>query len=107
MTESAYMKRLQVAAAKRGVCLYRNNVGMCRADDGRFIRFGLAPGSADLIGWTPVVITPEHVGKTLAVFTSIETKSRRGRVRDEQRAWMDAVIRDGGIARIMREPEEL
>lgn len=105
MRETKYQSIIRAQAARAGVWLYRNNVGACIDQTGRRIQFGLCPGSADLIGWTPVVVTPDMVGKTVAVFTSIELKSINGRVSDTQQAWCKAVLRDGGIARIMREPE--
>ena len=68
--------------------------------------FGLAKGSADLIGWRTVIITPEMVGQRLAVFTSIEVKTPTGRVRPEQHAWMAAVSGAGGIAGIARSVQD-
>ena len=66
------------------------------------MQFGLARGSADLIGWRTITITPEMVGKQLAVFTSIEVKTPTGRIRPEQQAWLDTVQTAGGIAGIAR-----
>lgn len=31
--------------------LFRNNVGILPGENGRAVKFGLAPGSGDLIGW--------------------------------------------------------
>ena len=107
MSENSYQKRIQAAAARAGVCLYRNNVGQARdAVTGRVIRFGLCKGSSDLIGWTPVQITPEMVGQTVAVFTAVECKGERTRITPEQVNWLRAVKRDGGIALVKREPED-
>jgi len=66
------------------------------------VQFGLARGSADLIGWRTITITPEMVGQQLAVFTSIEVKTPTGRIRPEQQAWLDTVQTAGGIAGIAR-----
>jgi hypothetical protein len=66
------------------------------------VQFGLARGSADLIGWRTITITPEMVGTQLAVFTSIEVKTPTGRVRPEQQAWQRTVSNAGGIAGIAR-----
>lgn len=63
-------------------------------------------GACDLPGWTSVVITPEMVGRTVAVFTSIEAKSSTGRATPEQRNWMEQVVRAGGIAGIARSGDE-
>jgi hypothetical protein len=66
------------------------------------VRYGLQPGSSDLIGWRTVTITPEMVGQQVAVFTSIEVKTPTGRLRPEQQQWLDAVQVAGGIAGVAR-----
>jgi hypothetical protein len=82
---------------------FRNQVGsLPDPRTGRLVTFGLARGSADLIGWRTVTITPDMVGQRLAVFTSIEVKTPTGRVRPEQTAWLGAVQVAGGIAGIAR-----
>jgi hypothetical protein len=69
---------------------------------GRPVQFGLARGSADLIGWRTVEVTPDMVGQRLAVFTSIEVKTPTGRLTPQQRNWLDAVLKAGGIAGVAR-----
>lgn len=64
------------------------------------------PGSADLVGWKALTIQPEDVGKTIAVFLSIEVKSENGTLRKEQEAWRDAVLRHGGIAIVAKSAQE-
>ena len=66
------------------------------------MQFGLCKGSADLIGWTSRTITPEMVGQQVAIFTSIEVKTPTGRIRPEQKTWLDAVVKAGGIAAVAR-----
>jgi hypothetical protein len=88
------------------VRLYRNNTGTLRDANGRPVQIGLAVGSADLIGWTTRTITPDMVGQQLAVFTSIEVKSATGRLRPEQRQWLEAVQSAGGIAGVARSVED-
>ncbi len=88
--------------------------GSVRIEQARPIALGLGSpngrpvaGAADLVGWTPKRITPEHVGRQVAVFTSVEVKAaRRGCVRAKQHAWRDALLRDGAIAAVARSPEE-
>jgi hypothetical protein len=70
------------------------------------VRYGLQPGSSDLIGWRTVTITPEMVGQQVAVFTSIEVKTPTGRVKPEQQQWLDAVLSAGGIAGVARSVED-
>lgn len=74
--------RLDVST-EYGTVTHRNNVGAFKTSTGQWVRYGLANESkemnkrvksSDLIGWTPVVITPEMVGKTIAVYTALETK---------------------------------
>jgi len=90
-------------ACSIGTCrLFRNNTGTLRDANGRPVNFGLCKGSADLIGWRTVTITPEMVGQQIAIFTSIEVKSSSGRVKPEQQQWLNAVQAAGGIAGIAR-----
>lgn len=99
--------------------VYRANVGegwtgdATRLPDGRVVivnprRFstGLPRGFSDLFGWTTVEITPEHVGQRLAVFCALEVKAPRGRVSPQQRAFLDAVERAGGIAAVVRSADD-
>jgi hypothetical protein len=86
--------------------VFRNNTGTLRDANGRPVQFGLCKGSADLIGWRTVTITPEMVGQRIAVFTSIEVKTPTGRVQPEQKQWLEAVQAAGGIAGIARSVED-
>lgn len=64
-------------------------------------------GASDLCGWTTVKITPEMVGRDVAVFTAIETKrSSGGRTSPEQKNFVDVVRRGGGIAGVASDPEQ-
>jgi len=82
---------------------FRNQVGsLPDPRTGRLVTFGLARGSADLVGWRTVTVTPDMVGTTVAVFLSIEVKTATGRLRPEQQQWLDAVQAAGGIAGIAR-----
>lgn len=103
-SETHLQQEIRLALGKRSdLRLYRNNCGsLPDPRTGRPVQFGLARGSADLIGWRTVTITPEMVGQRLAVFTSIEVKTPTGRVRPEQHAWLAAVIGAGGIGGVAR-----
>ena len=87
--------------------LFRNQCGaLPDPRTGRLVTFGLARGSADLIGWRTVVVTPDMVGQRLAVFTSIEVKTPTGRLRPEQRAWLGVVRGAGGVAGVVRSVDD-
>ncbi len=70
------------------------------------MQFGLCKGSADLIGYRSIAITPDMVGTTVAVFLSIEVKTATGKLRPEQQQWLDAVQAAGGIAGVARSVED-
>lgn len=101
-SEAAIMAEIRLALAERGLLMFRNNTGRLKNDKGQLVQFGLAVGSSDLIGLTPVVITPEFVGRTLAVFTAIEVKNERGKPTDAQERFIERVIDLGGIAGVAR-----
>ena len=102
MTEQQIQQRIRLACGGGATRLFRNNTGTLRDQHGRPVSFGLAKGSADLIGWSTVTITPEMVGQQVAVFLSIEVKTATGRIRPEQQQWLDAVQAAGGIAGVAR-----
>ena len=102
--ETEIQQRIRLAlGTSPNLRLFRNQVG-CLPDPktGRPVQFGLARGSADLIGWRTVVVTPEMVGQRLAVFTSIEVKTPTGRLTPQQQHWLGAVRAAGGIAGVAR-----
>ena len=88
---------------------FRNNVGQAWAGEKRDkpVRYGLEKGSADLIGYTSVVITPEMVGQKVAIFTSIEDKSEKDRISLEQIIWTLRTKIDGCISEVYKEGVKL
>jgi hypothetical protein len=118
LSETDELKRIQLRLARTST-LFRNNVALAWVGNAAKLRngdvlirnarpmhAGLVVGSSDLIGWTPVVIRPEHVGKTLAVFTAIEGKSERGQIQPEQSTFIKNVNAAGGIAFVARSAAE-
>jgi hypothetical protein len=98
---------------------WRNNVGtgwvgdVNRLTDGsillknpRPLHAGLCTGSSDLIGMTEVTITPDMVGKKIAVFTALEVKTKTGRATPDQMNFIHQVLKSGGIAGVVRSPED-
>lgn len=81
------------------ISIFRNNVGSAKKGK-RYIRYGLKTGSADYIGWETKTITPDMVGKKVAVFLSIEVKDTGKHIEpgSEQEKWLNAVKEAGGIA---------
>ncbi len=102
--ETVIQQRIRLALGRLPhTRLFRNNTGtLPDPRTGRPVQFGLARGSADLIGWRTVVVTPDMVGQPIAQFVSIEIKTPTGRVTPEQRNWLHAVRKAGGIAGIAR-----
>lgn len=102
-SEAAIQVRVRLEATRLGCRLFRNNVGAATLANGSFIRWGLANEtqamnkqikSSDLIGIRPLVILPEHVGKTIGQFLAREIKppgwvyTGRGREEAQQRFLM-------------------
>lgn len=102
--ETDLQQRIRLALGTQSdLRLFRNQVGQLPDPrTGRPVQFGLARGSADLIGWRTVTITPEMVGQRIAVFTSIEVKTPTGRLTPAQSAWLGTVRGAGGIAGVAR-----
>lgn len=65
-----------------------------------------AVGMSDNCGLVPVVVTPEMVGQTLAVYLAVEDKSGSGRASDEQKSFIRMVRSFGGRAGVSRNDED-
>lgn len=76
-----------------GLVVWRNNTGVAEHRGAR-VRYGLAVGSADLIGCLD--------GR----FIALEVKTAVGRTSPEQRMWLDLVRRNGGFAAVVRSVDE-
>lgn len=111
-SEAAVAAAVRLEAASKGVKLFRNNVGALLDARGVPVRYGLANESkrinekiksGDYIGWRPVLITPAHVGQSIAQFVSRETKAVGWRYtgagrEPAQLAWAQLVTAGGGDA---------
>lgn len=126
--EGTIQRRILIAASKAGLRLFRNNTALgwvgqalriskpttAKLEPGdvvirnaRPLHAGLCVGSSDLIGWAPRLITAEDVGKTLAVFCSVEVKTPKGRASQEQRQFLKVVSDAGGVALIARHADDI
>lgn len=107
MTEAAVQQQIRLALSSAGAVAFRNNVGAFTDERGRLVRYGVCnPGGSDLLGWTPVTITQQMVGRTVAVFTAVEVKAPRGKPTEAQRNFIDQVLQAGGYAGIARSAAE-
>ena len=114
--EGKSSQAVRVRASAWGVTLLRNNSGVLPDRDGRPVRFGLGNESkklnqelktGDFVGWTPLTITADMVGKQVAIFTNIEAKAFGFKERDNynpntreygQNKFNQLVIDAGGLA---------
>lgn len=119
-SESAILKATLLRASQLGLRLFRNQVGAGVAGvilrevepgvflvRGRRVTMGLCTGSSDLIGWKPITIMSDMIGSKVACFVALEIKSASGRPTPEQNNFMDRVREAGGIAAIVRAPEDI
>lgn len=107
MKETAIQQAVRLALSQAGAVMFRNNQGAYQDDQGRWIKYGVCnPGGSDLIGWTPIQVTQDMVGKTVAVFTAVEVKTPKGKVTDAQQNFIDQVNKAGGRAGVVRSPDD-
>ena len=111
-SEAAVQAVVRLEASRKGVYLWRNNVGALTDERGALVRYGLANTTAaenkvlksgDLIGVRPVLIGPQHVGQTIGQFVSREVKEAGWRYsatprEQAQLAWAQLVLSLGGDA---------
>lgn len=83
-SEGAVQTRIRLEASRKGLRLWRNNVGATPTEDGGFVRYGLANESkqmndaiksSDLVGIRPVRIEGFHVGHLFGQFVAREVKA--------------------------------
>jgi putative NADH-flavin reductase len=122
--ENIVIKQVQIEATKRGARLLRNSTGqawqgtvldpvmrngerVAMIINPRRLKYGLAVGSSDLIGWTPVEIASDMIGQTVAVFTAVECKTKAyTKATEAQAHFLQAVADAGGMAYIARQGEK-
>lgn len=124
-SESNIQSRTRLAAVAKHWRLWRNQRGAGKLESGNYVRFGLANDSkqigdrlksGDLIGWRPVIITADMVGKVLAQFVSVEVKAEdwtpppldtKDADAAAQYRWAELVNREGGYAVFVNDPAQL
>lgn len=119
-SEAAVQQDIRLYASQIGASLWRNNNGAAQDATGRHIRYGLGNDSkrindhfksSDLIGITPMMVTPAHVGRMVGVFTAVEVKTFNWRYTGtdrEQAQWkyLQLVASKGGIATFATSKED-
>ncbi len=118
MKETDIMKSQMLALSNEGLRVFRNNVGEAWAgkaiQSGTVIvmqkpyriKYGLCDGSGDIIGIMPLTITPDMVGNKIGVFVSVETKTKKGRLQDNQKKFREMVNSLGGIGLVCRSVDD-
>ena len=106
MSEQAIQQQIRLELGQGPVRLWRNNTGALRDERGRLVRYGLCPGSSDLIGLRQLRIEEQHLGLELGVFCALEIKTGSGRLTPEQRQFLEVVGSRGGLAGVARSVEE-
>ena len=110
--ENSIQARIRLAVGKlRDVRLFRNNRGFAyqgsvvlQTQDQiilknyRKMEFGLVNGASDLLGWSSVIVTPDMVGRRVAIFTAVEVKQPGKDMQPEQKQFVRAVREAGGRA---------
>ena len=106
--ETILQREIMLALSEAGCTVFRNNTG--KAWHGRVILrdgnqvtladaymmpYGLAVGSADIVGIAPG-------GR----FLSIEVKTSGGSLSDAQVTWLDAMRDAGAVAGVVRSPDD-
>lgn len=129
-SETSVFKKLQIRISPIGYRLFRNLVGgawmgrvteeyMIRDEkkdrsmkvielaDAYHVKTGLGTGSSDAVGWRPLVITKDMVGKTIAQFLAAEIKTLSyKKITEEQLNFLHQVVDSGGLAWIVKERED-
>lgn len=126
--EKTITNSILVLASQIGARLFRQNVGVAwigttiltasrprqvelRPGDvlirnARRFHAGLCKGSSDIVGWSPYVVQPDDVGRTLAIFTAAEVKTGKLAATDEQAKFVRAVRAAGGRSVVARSEED-
>jgi hypothetical protein len=96
MREASVLRQCMLALSDAGCAVFRANVGLFYTRDGRPVQTGLPRGFSDLFGFRPD-------GRAFFV----ECKSATGRLRPEQKAFLDAMRARGAVAVVARSADTI
>ena len=94
-SEQEIQNEIRVGLSKAGHMVFRTNVGKVRMMDGRWFDTGLPKGHPDLYGFS-----------SDGQIFYIEVKNEKGRVRPEQKKFIEVVKERGAKAGVARSLEE-
>jgi hypothetical protein len=101
--ESAVSEGNRLWARSKGGRLVRNRRGMATLPGGGRMPIGLAePFIQDDVGYLPILITAEMLGRTLPVLCLIEAKTDSGVVEEHQQRCIEEMRAVGAIAGVAR-----
>ena len=95
VSEQVIQNQIRIALSDAGYVNFRVNVGKVRLKDGRWFDTGLPVGHSDIYGFRP----------DGQVFY-IEVKKPGGRIRPEQKVFLENVKKLGALCGVARSPEE-
>ncbi|HEP5951468.1 TPA: VRR-NUC domain-containing protein [Streptococcus pyogenes] len=94
-TESLIQNQIRVGLSQAGHMVFRANVGKVKTADGRYFDTGLPKGFSDLFGFRPD-----------GQIFFIEVKNETGRVRPEQKKFMEVMASKGALVGVARSVED-
>jgi hypothetical protein len=105
--ESLVGKANRAWAALKGGVLRRNRRGLVDLASGGKMPIGLSePLILDEVGYLTITVTPELIGRRIAVLMVIEDKTETGVVAEHQQACIETLRDAGAIAGVSRGPED-
>jgi hypothetical protein len=106
-TESDVLSACLEYLRYRGIFCWRNNAGAIPTKAGGFRKFVGAKGAADILGVLPVRVPVGGDAVTVGVLLAVEVKKPGGRLRPEQRAFLNAIGDRGGFSCVVTSVAEL
>ena len=94
-TESLIQNQIRVGLSKAGHVVFRANVGKVKMQNGRWFETGVPKGFPDLFGFRPD-------GRIFF----IEVKNETGKLRPEQKIFIEQMKKRGALAGVARSVED-